>query len=40
MIPDFNKLGYHICAITFADFSTPRDLQTMRKLIEEYGRRL
>jgi len=40
MIPDFNKLGYHICAITFANFSTPQDLQTMRKLIEEYGKRL
>jgi len=40
IIPDFNKLGYHICALTFANFETPSDLQAMRKLIEEYGKRL
>jgi DNA-binding Lrp family transcriptional regulator len=40
IIPDFNKLGYHICAITFADFETPQDLQAMRRLVEEYGERL
>ena len=35
IIPDFNKLGFHICALTFADFVTPSDLEAMRKLIEE-----
>jgi DNA-binding Lrp family transcriptional regulator len=40
IIPDFNKLGYHLCALTFADFQTPKDVQAMRKLIEEYGKRL
>ena len=40
IIPDFNKIGYHICALTFANFETPQDLQTMRKLVEEYGERL
>ncbi|MGA2308765.1 MAG: AsnC family transcriptional regulator [Candidatus Bathyarchaeia archaeon] len=40
VIPDFNKLGYHLCALTFANFETPTDLQAMRKLIEEYGKRL
>jgi DNA-binding Lrp family transcriptional regulator len=40
MIPDFNKLGYHICALTFANFATPGDLQTMMKLVEDYGKRL
>ena len=38
--PNFNKLGYHICALTFADFATPKDLLTMRKMIEEYRKRL
>jgi len=40
IIPDFNKLGYHICALTFADFATPSDMEAMRKLIQEYGKRL
>jgi DNA-binding Lrp family transcriptional regulator len=40
IIPDFNKLGFQICAFTFADFVTPSDLKAMRKLIEEYGKRL
>ena len=40
IIPDFRALGYHICALTFAHFATPKDLQAMRKLIEEYGQRL
>jgi len=40
VIPDFNKLGYHICALTFANFETPTDLHAMSKLIEEYGSRL
>lgn len=40
IIPNFNKLGYHICALTFANFATPKDLYAMRKLIEEYGKRL
>jgi DNA-binding Lrp family transcriptional regulator len=40
IIPDFHKLGFHICALTFADFVTPSDLEAMRKLIEEYGKRL
>jgi DNA-binding Lrp family transcriptional regulator len=39
-IPDFEKLGYHICALTFANFETPSDLEAMRKLIAEYGKRL
>ena len=40
ILPDFDKLGCHVCALTFADFPTPRDLQAIRKLIEEYGKRL
>jgi len=40
VIPDFNKLGYHLCALTFANFETPTDLEAMGKLIEEYGKRL
>jgi len=40
VIPDFNKLGFQILALTFANFETPADLQAMRELIEEYGRRL
>jgi DNA-binding Lrp family transcriptional regulator len=40
IIPNFNKLGYHLCALTFANFATPQDLSAMRKLIEEYGKRL
>jgi len=40
ILPDFKKLGYHICAFTFADFQTPQDLQSMRELVEEYGKRL
>jgi DNA-binding Lrp family transcriptional regulator len=40
VIPDFNKLGYQICALTFADFETPTDLQALRKLVEQYGERL
>ncbi len=40
IIPDFNKLGYHLCALTFANFETPKDLEAMRKLIETYGNRL
>ena len=40
IIPDFKKLGFHICALTFANFATPSDLETMRKLIDEYGKRL
>lgn len=40
IIPNFNKLGYHICAMTFAIFKTPKDWEAMRKLIEEYGKRL
>jgi DNA-binding Lrp family transcriptional regulator len=40
VIPDFKKLGYHICALTFANFETPSDLEAMRKLIAEYGKRL
>ena len=40
IIPDFNKIGYHICALTFANFETPKDLQDMRKLLEEQGKRL
>lgn len=40
IMPDFNKLGYHICALTFADFQTPEDLQAMRRLIDDYGKRL
>jgi DNA-binding Lrp family transcriptional regulator len=40
VIPDFNKLGFQILALTFANFETPSDLQAMRKLIEEYGKRL
>lgn len=40
IIPDFNKIGYHICALTFANFETPKDLQAMRKLLEEQGKRL
>lgn len=40
IVPDFEKLGFHICALTFANFETPTDLVTMRKLLEEYGKRL
>jgi len=40
IIPDFNKIGYHICALTFANFETPTDLQAMRKLVEEQGKRM
>jgi DNA-binding Lrp family transcriptional regulator len=40
IIPNFNKLGYHVCALSFANFATPTDLLTMRKMIEEYGKRL
>jgi len=40
IIPDFNKLGLHICALTFADFATPSDMEEMRRLIQEYGKRL
>jgi DNA-binding Lrp family transcriptional regulator len=40
IIPDFNKLGLHICAFTFADFATPSDMEEMRRLIQEYGKRL
>jgi len=40
IIPDFNKLGFQLCAFTFADFVTPSDSEAMRKLIEEYGKRL
>lgn len=40
IIPDFKKLGFHICALTFADFVTPSDLEAMRRLIAEYGKRL
>jgi DNA-binding Lrp family transcriptional regulator len=40
VIPDFNKLGFEICAFTFADFVTPGDLEAMRRLIGEYGERL
>jgi DNA-binding Lrp family transcriptional regulator len=40
IIPDFNKIGYHICALTFANFETPTDLEAMRKLLEEQGKRL
>jgi DNA-binding Lrp family transcriptional regulator len=40
IIPNFRELGYHICALTFAYFATPKDLLTMRKMVEEYGKRL
>ena len=40
IIPNFNKLGYNICALTFAIFATPQDMTALRKMIEEYGRRL
>jgi DNA-binding Lrp family transcriptional regulator len=40
IIPDFNKIGYRICALTFANFETPTDLEAMKKLIEESGKRL
>jgi DNA-binding Lrp family transcriptional regulator len=40
IIPDFKKLGFHICALTFANFETPVDLIAMRKLVEEYAKRL
>lgn len=40
IIPDFNKLGFHLCVLTFANFSTPKDLQAMRELIAAYGKRL
>ena len=39
-IPDFSKIGYSICAFTFAKFQTSRDINEMRKLIQSYGERL
>lgn len=40
MIPDFSKIGYGICAFTFAKFKTIRDLDEMKRVIETYCERL
>jgi DNA-binding Lrp family transcriptional regulator len=40
IIPDFSKLGYSICAFTFAKFETAKDLAEMRKAIQTSGERL
>jgi DNA-binding Lrp family transcriptional regulator len=34
MIPDFNKLGYHLCSITLARFQEPPHVEAFRKVIE------
>lgn len=40
IIPDFSKLGYHLCSFTFAKFREPPGLEAMRKAIEASGHRL
>jgi DNA-binding Lrp family transcriptional regulator len=40
MIPDFKKLGYKICSITFATFRETSDVEALRKAIEVYQHRL
>lgn len=40
MIPDFNKLGYHLCSITLAHFRESPQVETFRKAIETGLRRL
>jgi DNA-binding Lrp family transcriptional regulator len=35
MIPDFNKLGYHMCSITLAKFREVSHLEAFRKMVEE-----
>jgi DNA-binding Lrp family transcriptional regulator len=40
VIPDFSKIGYSMCAFTFAKFETTKDLDAMRKAIKRYGERL
>jgi DNA-binding Lrp family transcriptional regulator len=33
MIPDFNKLGYHLCSITLAKFKEVSQLESFRKMV-------
>ncbi len=40
IIPDFSKLGYAICAFTFAKFKEPKDLGEMKKALESSSERL
>ena len=34
MVPDFNKLGYHLCSITLAQFREAPHVEAFRKVIE------
>lgn len=34
MIPDFNKLGYHLCSITLAQFQELPHVEAFRKMVE------
>jgi DNA-binding Lrp family transcriptional regulator len=40
VIPDFSKIGYSMCAFTFAKFETTKDLNAIKKAIQSYGERL
>lgn len=40
MIPDFNKLGYHLCSITLAQFREAPHVEAFRKVIEASLHRL
>jgi len=40
IIPDFSKLGYHLCSFTLAKFAEPPGLEAMRKAIVTSGHRL
>jgi len=40
IVPDFGKLGYHLCSMTFAKFREIPHVEALRKAIEAYGHRL
>jgi len=40
IVPDFGKLGYHLCSMTFAKFKEIPHVEALRKAIETYGHRL
>jgi DNA-binding Lrp family transcriptional regulator len=40
IVPDFGKLGYHLCSMTFAKFTELPHVEALRKAIETYGHRL
>ena len=40
IVPDFGKLGYHLCSMTFAKFRELPHVEALRKAIETYGHRL